>query len=175
MGTAMNELEAIYNTPGEPAIVLRVHRPASDEEAVTSEATRKVLAEIETRIPMGMSLGGQRSTAVLMSDQFAQLTVAGVVDYAGIRMERPIFSPLPNVHTVRGNPLVWLARGMRGAGHRCIVQSDENGDPILANVIAGGNFAFSSHVDFGRMVGDNYGAVPIFDKPARKGGTAWGQ
>jgi hypothetical protein len=113
---------------------------------------------------------------MLMSDQFAQLTLAGVVDYIGIRRERPIISRLPNVPTVSGNPLVWLMRDGRGPGHRCIVQSDENGDPFLKSVMPGGNYAISSHVDFGRMVGEEYGAIPIFDKPGKSDDrTTWGQ
>jgi hypothetical protein len=162
----MNTLEEIYNPPGGPGIVLRVLRPASDAKASTPEITG-IAPDIE--------VGTLEVTGTLMSDQFSEFTLAGVVDYAGFRRERPIISPLPNVPRVGPNPLVWLMRGLKGVDHRCIVQTGENGGPYMGPVLPGGNYAVSFDVEFGRMVGENYGAIPIFDKPGKGDDrTMWG-
>src|SRR3712207_3329722 len=108
IGIPMNALEEIYHSSGGPRIVLRVLRPVPDTKASTPEITGTV---------PDTEVGTPEVTGMLMSDQYTEFTLAGVVDYVGTRRERPIVSPLPTVPQVGPNPLVWLMRGLKGVGH----------------------------------------------------------
>lgn len=163
MVATMNALEAIYNTPGEPGIVLRVLRPASDSSDPEAGAGTVIVIDADA------------SENRLMSDRFAELILAGVVDYSGIRREKPIISPLPNVPEVVISPLVWLVRGFRDPSNRYLVEANKDGSPNLGSMRHGGNFAVGSDFAFGELVGEYYGAVPIFDRPVKNGDrTKWG-